>query len=276
MSNLSDHWLDNKVGNTTYFIKQWHGTWVTVTETTTEAVVNTYQDTGPVNPNQKVLVKAGANRWGLNSTGWNLSKAAADYYILHLATIYDEERFKPYLARHTDILVDQFSRYTDMAVGGELRHSRSTDGFARPLKEALRDGTVQGGRTHAWEGWYWFRSRYGVLALKWAVEAFNDGGKWGASYGGHRWGTIANTLYMFERDETTPQTFVDTCWGLQHNGGIYFNKWWNTQDVKYVLDLNQNGSYCKLWYYSSHIVQGLLPLDTIKEEMCQCYQCESC
>ena len=273
MSKLSDLWLDKNIGSTKYFINTWHKDWVKISEDVTVVDTNTYADTD-INSNQKVLVKSAENVWGLNSNTWKLSKMAADYYLLHLATLYDSDRFMPYLSRTTDTLIDQFARYTDMAVGGELRHSKSTKGFAKPLREALRDGTVQGGRTSAWIGWYWFRSRYGVLGLKWAVEAFNDPDKWPSGYGGLRWGTIANTLYMFERDLITPQSFVDTCWGLQHNGGIYFNKWWSTENVKYALDLNQAGIYCKLWEMGSNMVQKLFRKETAKE-MCQCHSCNS-
>jgi hypothetical protein len=43
---------------------------------------------------------------------------------------------------------------------------------------------------------------------------------------------------MYETDELTPLMFVDTCWGLQHNGGAYFDKAWPTKGLKNVLDAN--------------------------------------
>jgi len=224
--------------------------------------------------------KTGENPWELKGSQWSLEKAAANYYMLLLCNLLDD-KFEPYLNRHTDILVDQFSRYTDMVVGGELRHTKHTDGMPNKLKQALKDNTLLGpqssSRHGAWEGWYWFRARYGVLATQWAVDAYKDTTKWANGYGGERWANIANTLCMFERDEITPHSFVDTCWGLQHNGGVYFNKWWDTSGVKHVLDLNQAGWYCQLSKYTSWQIRGVMDTKTIRaliNSACLCTRCE--
>ena len=229
---------------------------------------------------QTKVRKMGDNPWNLKGNHWSLKKAAANYYMLTLCNLLDD-KFEPFLNRHTDILVDQFSRYTDMVVGGELRHTQHTQGMPNKLKQALKDNTLLGpkssSRHGAWEGWYWFRSRYGVLATQWAVDAYNDETKWSKGYGGKPWANIANTLCMFERDQITPHSFVDTCWGLQHNGGVYFNKWWDTSGLKHVLDLNQAGWYCQLIDYTSWSTRGVIAtkpnLELIKSA-CICTQCE--
>lgn len=250
--------------------------WASITETKTVVVQPNHDQTATENTSSKVRKTGrGGDVWGLNSIGWNLCKEACNYYILHLAVLMDDSKYRIYLDKHTEKLVEQFYKYTDMAIGGELRHLSSVNGLAKPLREALRDSTLRGqqgtSRTGAWEGWYWFRSRYGTLALKWAMEAFNTK-KWGAGYGGAMWGTIANTLYMFETDQITPHSFIDTCWGLQHNGGVYFNKWWSTSGIQQVLDLNQLGHYCNIYQNTSLGIQQLISSDGIKE-MCECPNC---
>jgi hypothetical protein len=232
----------------------------------------------------------GSNLWGLNNPNWNLPKMAADYYLLNLGVVVNEEKFQPYLDRCSKILAEQFSRYTDMALGGELRHTRNSYGIPKPLKDALSDKTIirsssGGSRAEAWEGWFWFRSRWGLLALRWARDMFNDNGKWSNGYGGEKWGTIANTLYLYESDEISAQTFIDTCWGLQHNGGLYFNKWWKTFGVQTVLDNNQVGWYCRLYDDASHVAQNLWSTQYTNDEigiqqsqireLCECSNCKN-
>lgn len=245
---------------------------ITLTESVTQVAAPKSYENVSVEGNQKV-VKTGQNLWGLRAKNWNLKKAAGDYYILHLAALVDEDKFQPYLNRHTDILMDQFIRYTDMAIGGEFRHCRVRNGLPKRLKESLQDNTVQGSRNSAWEGWFWFRQRYGTVALKWIRDAFNDKqGRWGSGYGGTSWGTIADTLYQFEIGNITRQTFVDTCWGLQHNGGVYFNKWWEVSYLYQVLDANQQGIYCVLHHnFTSAMVKRLT--EKVVKESCMCPTC---
>jgi hypothetical protein len=197
------------------------------------------------------------NPWGLMGHTLALYKWAADYYALTVMTIQEpkNETYRLMLDKKADKIADQFSRYTDMAVGGEIRHTpKSNYKFIvnKPMIEALEDGTIGHsmdgtGRHSAWNGWYWFRQRYGTVALKWVVEIFQQG-SWGSSYGGMKWGDIANTLYMYEREEINKHIFIDTCWGLQHNGGVYFNKWWTHDLTKLqtVLTLNLKGEYCAM------------------------------
>lgn len=229
----------------------------------------------PVDNNPQ-YIKKGDNLWGLKAPTWNLSKVTSDYYMLSLATFMDEEKYTPYLQSRTDMLVDQFTRYTDMAVGGELRHAKAkiesgqinADDIPVQVLQALSNTTLQGSRNSAWEGWYHFRQRFGTLALVWAVETFSVSG-WGGGYGGKRWANIANTLLMYEKGDITKHTFVDTCFGLQHNGGVYFDKWWTTTGIKKVLDSNQQGLYCLLHPRCSVQVFKLIPKHII-EETCQC------
>lgn len=236
---------------------------------------------------ERKFTKTGENLWGLRNPTWNISKLICDYYLLTLASILDKDKYTKYLDRKTVVLADQFTRYTDMAVGGELRHAKAKtdsgtwtwDQLPRPIVQALYDYTINGGgagisRNGAWEGWYHFRQRYGTIALKWAIDVFSLEG-WGNGYGGTRWANIANTLYMYEKGDTTTHTFVDTCFGLQHNGGIYFNKWWSTQYLGSYLDYNQQGLYCNLYKNATSMVRKIVTYDLYKEACtCQASGCQ--
>lgn len=222
-----------------------------------------------INNSNKQVVKSGHNKWGLLSREWNLKKAAADYYLLQLATVADSIQFQPYLDRVTKNLTDQFARYTDMAIGGEIRHMTDRNYLPKRLREALGNGTLQGGRSSSWEGWYWVRKQYGTVALRWLVQAYNATYRWKSGYGGEPWGNISNTLLQWEIGNISDTVFIDTCWGLQHNGGKYFDKWWNTYGLASVLDHNLRGEYCMVKYDASNRIQHLIPKEII-EEFCLC------
>ena len=201
------------------------------------------------------------NPWKLGKL--NLKQQAADYYLLAwvqaekelFGDVGPDELWPPY-AKKLDYLVGQFSRYTDMAVGGELRHSRKMAAWnqiPKPIQVALTDGSLPSSRHSAWNGWYHVRQSYGTIALRWAMMSFQAFS--GHSFGGLKWSVIAETLWKHESGVYSDQTFVDTCWGLEHNGGCYFNKQWQPGYLKQALDYNQNGNYAGLVQFSSKTTQ---------------------
>jgi len=184
--------------------------------------------------------------WQLDKN-MNLKRTAADFYLLLDLNIEEEDagRFEALML----YLIPQFTRYTDMAVGGEIRHSKGKVAAATipaPLRKALTTGVLPSNRHQAWHNWKFFRGQFGSVALKWSQETFNKFG--GGGFGGPRWANIAKILWMFETGQLTPITFIDSCWGLEHNGGAYFNKAWQTQGMKAVLDANlaENFDYVRL------------------------------
>ena len=192
----------------------------------------------PPSPAQKQLSKEAVTKgiWGLD-TNLKLRHRAAEFYLMMDLELdgLDGGKFQKLM----DYLLPQFVAYTDMAVGGELRHSRlkvSPHQIPVPLWKALSTSALPSNRKEAWRGWYRFRRHYGTLALEWARDTFPLFS--GGGFGGPKWGNIANILYQYERGELTPLMFVDTCWGLQHNGGAYFDKQWSTNGLKSVLDAN--------------------------------------
>ena len=172
----------------------------------------------------------------------NLASEAASWYLLMDLWLDGKDEGK--FLKRTGRLAEIFSAYADMVIGGELRYTRGhvlnpdeslDESFIAHLRRNM-DGMD---RSTAWESWADFRMTKGTPALHMAEEAFNEFGD-GNSYGGSKWAYIAHTLLMFESGEITPITFVDMCWGLEHNGGQFFGKLWSTYKLQYVLDANVN------------------------------------
>ena len=205
----------------------------------------------PPSPAQKQLSKEEVTKgiWELDPN-LKLRHRAAEFYLMMDLDLdgLDGGKFQKLM----DYLLPQFVAYTDMAVGGELRHSRAkvaSNQLPTPLRRALADSTLPSHRHEAWRGWYRFRRHYGTLALEWAKDTFPKFS--GGGYGGPKWATIADILYQYERGELTPLMFVDTCWGLQHNGGAYFDKAWPTKYLKQVLDYNLAENIPGLLHYAT-------------------------
>ena len=184
--------------------------------------------------------------WGLDEN-IHLHREAADFYLLMDLWLdgVDGGAFQRSVAR----LADMFSSYADMVIGGELRYSlgQTTDHNAihDKLRLALGRPGFHGSRSEAWDEWYSFRETHGTEALRWAEESFNTFGNPG-SYGGGRWAYIARCLREYEEGVNTAITFVDMCWGLEHNGGQFFGKLWGAFALKTVLDANVNEDMEKL------------------------------
>jgi hypothetical protein len=94
------------------------------------------------------------------------------------------------------------------------------------------------------------RDTVGHLSLgqltRFLVDAFNTHGKWGSSYGGPKWGNVAECLRSYVFGETTAAVMLDTVWTLSHNGGPIFNKGFLykcqvTDTLVEVLDIQRAG-----------------------------------
>ncbi len=205
------------------------------------------------------------NTWDLQEA-LPLARKAADWYLLYSMWLDDKDetgRFKSL----TDELCNQFARYADMVVGGELRYTlghvdNAEYELPEELYDALRYHFTHASRSDAWEAWKTFRSRHNTNALYWAETAFESFSHSAATYGGTKWAYIARTVRMYETGEISPIMFVDMCWGLEHNGGQFFGKLWNTHRLKSVLDFNLNDDLAGLMSYASPDI-ALLTLTNI-------------
>jgi hypothetical protein len=184
-------------------------------------------------------------KWNLPKS-LNLTTIAVDFYLLYDLSLDDytqDERLVEFCKRSVPL----FARYTDMVVGGEIRHS--TDHVRKdalplscePLTDVLWNEEGWGdGRARAWVLWHEFRQTHGTDGLTWAARIFRRFR--GGGYGGAKWANIAEILAYYELGKVSAKMFMDFVWGLEHNGGSYFDKLgWDRDQLKEVLDLNLHG-----------------------------------
>jgi len=193
--------------------------------------------------------------WGIDLK-LTLSQQAADFYLLYDLSLDDKDQ--GLFQEKIDYLVTQFKAYTDMAIGGELRHlpSRRQGEIPIRLQEPLMQKLSRsGGRGRAWEGWKDLRDRHGVDLLNDAIDGFHafEGG----GFGGAMWANIARTLEQLERKEITPLMFIDLCWGMEHNSGSYFSKVWTDGHLQKVLNANLYWNVEVLYKYAANDVSVL-------------------
>lgn len=200
----------------------------------------------------------------------NLLRECADLYILNDLSL-DFEDVKPLFEAKRDFLAEQFSRYLDMAIGGEVRdgwtHCKNWE-YLRDQKHLkilnyLTNGVIPHGshqREAAQMAWKKVRDGMGIQALEEAYRFFHEG-HWGngvsCSYGGPKWATAAKTLLGYLNGDYTKMTFVDTVWAMQHNCDFILNKAWNVQGLANVLQLKQEGCMVDLHQFASPEVAKL-------------------
>lgn len=102
--------------------------------------------------------------------------------------------------------------YTDMAIGGELRH------MTRFPHRII--GGSRGGAWHRWWALAQIMDPEERLAL--AEEAFLDSGNDGV--GSLTWATVASVLKMRYAGAFSPALFIDRIFNMVHNGGPILNK----------------------------------------------------
>ena len=230
-----------------------------------------------------------ASDFNLDGSMW-LARKAADFYLLNL--LYIETGNKEPLNKLTDFLADQFSRYMFVAIGGELRHCSMSyyaklpaDTIDKICDEIglnykiipwffLRVAAGKGDRTAMWEAWNKKAKELGTENLtRFAYAMFNAKGLWGqegSSIGGKKWALIAKVLLDYLTGEITKMIFVDTAFGLKHNGAIHFSKVWMLTYLQQILDFNFKGNYAPLFSIASEEVKELtecpLNKETTKEQ----------
>jgi hypothetical protein len=145
---------------------------------------------------------------------------------------------------------------------GEARHT-----------EKVRDKTRIKGITktlNRWEAWTKsdnYQRRHLAEAL---TELFNEHEWSNSSYGGKKWGSIANhalEYYTSDQDLGFLVAWLDTLWGLQHNGGRLFDKGYLFQSshdtaMRHLLDFNKLG-YLRVAYLPQHYANLFNRADTL-------------
>ena len=122
-----------------------------------------------------------------------------------------------------------------------------------------------------------------ALTSKWVARGFNELTWRGGSFGGKKWGQIADTISNYLHGLYTPVMFVDTTFNLQHNGGCVFGKFNWLQNSSSTLQVQLDAkakSFKKLrdvsgYYHNQETIttifkqgyKGLSWIPQVKEEL---------
>ena len=176
--------------------------------------------------------------WGLDMRITPADLAAHYYALSYLAKVTPdkyETRFQDWCQE----IAEKIYRYTYMVVGGELRHAYrrgavcwASNNLPQSLYELLDDVTDQN-RTYGWKQWMGYKDLPEEEMLEWAAQTFEHFRKGG--YGGPSWARIARLAKDYKTKTISPAMFLDTAWGLHHNGNVYFDKLYPLEGLDFVL-----------------------------------------
>lgn len=198
-------------------------------------------------------------------TDLDIRQAAAEWYLLMDASLAPESEAQREAARQfkalTDFLAAQMSLYIECACLGEARYaaSRVTNAnerrfLANPKLRGIYSEICSGAfhRYMVWAKFPEYARRYGRRNLLLFTVLVHDTLNWkGGGYGGKKWGQCAKTVLAYRRKRIDKVTFVDTAFGLKHNGNIVFDKLWKVSGVEDILDANQRGDMDRLCLFAS-------------------------
>lgn len=194
-----------------------------------------------------------------------LIQAAAEFYLLMDASLCPpsdaQRRATGMFKELTDFLAWQMRLYIECACLGEARYaaSRCADSVDKakflqnPKWRKIFNDITSGGydRFTVW-------TKFPKVVDRQSRSQPRNGAGWGdlmvftmlihetlhwrgGGYGGKKWGQCAKTVLQYIRGKLTPEAFVDTAFGLKHNGNIVFDKLWQVHSIEAILDANQRG-----------------------------------
>ncbi len=197
------------------------------------------------------------NRLGIE-TRVSLCAEAADFYILNdMALAYTDVTTQA--NNQAARLAKWFSRYISMITLGEARHvppgSKRNEHLPRVSSALLAWLPPTKHREGTWTALDDAITLCGG-ELPLAIALYHIFGRvnMGASIGGKKWQTIVWANLQWLAGLTSDTTFVDTCFGLEHNGANMFNKIYNIASpapLDVLLQLNQDGNLVELFNYCS-------------------------
>ena len=203
-----------------------------------------------------------------------LSQAAAEWYLLMDASLCKpspaQAQAKADFDKLTAFLAHQFVTYIECATLGEARYAAGhVHGVeeARFLKtpkwRAIYNDVTCGhkDRYAVWRAFPEYARQHGRRNLLLFVVLVHGNLKWGTGkhtgFGGLKWATCAKVALAYRRHKLTAEQFVDTAFGLKHNGNIVFDKLWNVGSLQHVLDINLAGGLDDLTHYAAADVAKL-------------------
>ena len=172
---------------------------------------------------------------------WNLhtkriAPICANWYLGYFIQI--QKGTYDFFQEYTSLAAGIVSRYIDMAIGGELRHSFDTGILTTkfPLWLKMLCGMDL---PHAWEKWHQIRS-VDQDALTEAQELFQRE-IWRKGFGSIPWAKATEILYKYFGKEISVEDFLDLSFSLQHNTSLIFQKHFDDlHSLQLVLNAKAN------------------------------------
>jgi cyclophilin family peptidyl-prolyl cis-trans isomerase len=181
------------------------------------------------------------------------SSVAADFYLLELMAAQDSTDAQRLLGAWLPTLASGLAVHVDAVIGNELGHYERVPekAFGTELTPFL-DAVSAGDSRITWP-----RTRTALghaEALRLAERAFAGPG---AEYGGEAWQPVAAMYRRYVLRELPDRVFVDQCFSLEHNNGSLFDKYYDTSDMRPLLDAQARGDTDALARRASAEVRGI-------------------
>lgn len=184
--------------------------------------------------------------------------AIADVYALqHCYYLQRNEEVKEALEQVVSDTSTKLLNYVTMACLGEARHCHTIKDPATVTNNTLFKAFTrlghQPGRLETWAAVPYLDMMFGRTGLlELLVDLFLNVSWSVRSFGGRRWGVIANLGLLASSGQITPMTFIDQVANSVHNGGWAFDKWYQGTaeccnqhrytTLKQVLDIKANNA----------------------------------
>lgn len=143
-----------------------------------------------------------------------------------------------------------FEAYTFFTVYGEVgyapdqaKSAENGENVKTPAWLKNRVGKKSVNRTTAWTvGWDIYMKGRLTTRIKKLCEMVNilQECTWSKSFGGKKWGVIAQNLQDYWYDKKSRKLFVDTAVSLAHNGCLYVDKLFNTAGNESMFSVFKN------------------------------------
>ena len=159
-----------------------------------------------------------------------LAKNCSKYYALSYLALEKPSEFAKEFQEFSTTLATEFFDYTVRATGGEVRNfsnNDETDAVFKTFPPEISKFIAEHQsctRKHMYTDWVALKSKFTEIELLGFAQKMFNAGKWRHGFGGESWGKICALAIQFAKKEITPVIFVDTCWGLHHNGNVFLDK----------------------------------------------------
>jgi cyclophilin family peptidyl-prolyl cis-trans isomerase len=181
------------------------------------------------------------------------SSVAADFYLLELMASQGSAEAQRLFGAWLPTLASDLAVHLDAVIGNELGHYERVpeEVFGKELTPFL--ASISHGDSRV--AWPRTRAALGhAEALRLAECAFAGPG---AEYGGEAWQPVAAMNRRYVLRELPDRVFVDQCFTLEHNNGSLFDKYFDTEAMRSLLDAQALGDTDALGRRASAEVRDL-------------------